>query len=255
MKQFLLIFKILPPYEIGFFLVLLFATMSLYSEEFSSLDSSSKIGNQNERRLQKRYYLGGFGINELSWFQAGYNLGERFSISFLAHQRHKADHFDLDRTGYHSGAVAFSLQNKDFTQNQYTIALEWFPFTIPYYFSVGVGQEFYFQRDRKSEFTVYSDGSADGKTWQYSISNKRAYVAPGAGLRYVFSSGIFLNGGFSVLLFANSSAHIQREEISFYNIKPDPAILERIWRDGKEKELDRAKGMGVQLFLSAGISF
>lgn len=211
--------------------------------------------SQRELRNQKRYYLGGFGINELSWFQAGYNLGERFSISFLAHQRHKADHFDLDRTGYHSGAVAFSLQNKDFTQNQYTIALEWFPFTIPYYFSVGVGQEFYFQRDRKSEFTVYSDGSADGKTWQYSISNKRAYVAPGAGLRYVFSSGIFLNGGFSVLLFTNSSAHIQREEISFYNIKPDPAILERIWRDGKEKELDRAKGMGVQLFLSAGISF
>ncbi|AOP33048.1 hypothetical protein A0128_03730 [Leptospira tipperaryensis] len=227
----------------------------LRSEESGPSDLSSTIGNQNERRAQKRFYVGGFGINELSWLQAGYNLSGRFSISFLAHQRHRADHFDLDRTAYHTGAVAFSLQNKDFTQNQYTIALEWFPFTIPYYFSIGVGQEFYFQRDRKSEFWVYSDGSAEGRTWQYSISNKRAFVAPGAGLRYVFSSGIFLNGGFNVLMFTNSSAHIQREDLSFYNQKPDPATLERIWKDGKEKELDRAKGIGIQLFLSAGISF
>lgn len=238
---------------VGF--VLSLCITSLRSEESSSSNISNKIGNQNERRVQKRFYIGAFGIKELSWFQFGYNLTERFSVSFLAHQRHRADHFDLDRTGYQSGAASFSLQNKDFTQNQYTISLEWFPFTIPYYFSLGIGQEFYFQRDRKNEIIVYSDGSADSKTWQYSISNKRAYVAPGAGLRYVFSSGIFLNGGFSVLLFTNSSAHIQREEISFYNLKPDPAILERIWRDGKEKELDRAKGIGIQLFLSAGISF
>ncbi|TGM60131.1 hypothetical protein [Leptospira adleri] len=235
--------------------VLPWCITSLRSEESLSSGAANKIGHQNERRVQKRFYVGGFGIKELSWFQSGYNLSERFSVSFLAHQRHRADHFDLDRTGYQSGAAAFSLQNKDFTQNQYQISLEWFPFTIPYYFSIGIGQEFYFQRDRKNEIVVYSDGSADSKTWQYSISNKRAYLAPGAGLRYVFSSGIFLNGGFSVLLFTNSSAHIQREEIGFYNLKPDPAILERIWKDGKEKELDRAKGIGIQLFLSAGISF
>ncbi|MBM9578600.1 hypothetical protein JWG45_15745 [Leptospira sp. 201903070] len=245
------------PLTSNFFALFLFVFFILFfPEPLRPKESDSYwIGNQNDLRTQKTFYIGGFGINELSWFQAGYNLGERFSVSFLAHQRRRADHFDLDQTGYQPGAVAFSLQNKDFVQNQYSIALEWFPFTIPYYFSVGVGQEFYFQRDRKSEFWVYSDASVDGKTWQYSISNKRTFLAPGAGLRYVFSSGIFLNGGFSVLLFANNSAHVQREEIGFFNQKPDPATLERIWKDGKEKELDRAKGIGIQLFLSAGISF
>ncbi|TGK20270.1 hypothetical protein [Leptospira kmetyi] len=249
MKYFVLIPRFL--FVIGF-LVSVFHS-SLNAEPNDS-ELSLIADSQKELRNRKRFYLGGFGINELSWFQTGYNINEKFSVSFLAHQRHRADHFDLDRTGYQPGAVAFSLQNKEYTQNQYTIALEWFPFSIPYYLSFGVGQEFYFQRDRKNEFWVYSDGSADGKSWSYSISNKRAFVSPGAGIRYMFSSGIFLNGGFNVLLFTNSSAHVQRESVLFYNQKPDPAILERIWKDGKDQELDRAKGIGVQLFLSAGIS-
>ncbi|TGK26302.1 hypothetical protein EHQ05_11115 [Leptospira yasudae] len=233
--------------------ILFFQAETLRAEPNDS-ELSAIAGSQRERRNEKRFYIGGFGIKELSWFQVGYNLNERFSISLLAHQRFRADHFDLDRTGYQPSAAAFSLQNKEYTLNQYTIAFEWFPFSIPYYLSLGVGQEFYFQRDRKNEFWVYTDGSADGKSWTYSISNKRAYAAPGAGIRYVFSSGIFLNGGFNVLLFANNSAHVQREDISFYNQKPDPAILERIWKDGKEQEHDRARGIGVQLFLSVGIS-
>lgn len=238
LRTFFFIFAIL------FALHTLGATPSISSDEI-----------QPDLRERKRIYVGGFGIRELSWFQAGYNLSPRFSLSFLFHQRHKANHFDLDRTGFQPGGAAFSLQNLDFILNQYTIALEWFPFSNPYFLSVGLGQEYYFQRDTKNEFSVYSDGSANGRSWTYSIDNRRFFVAPGAGLRYVFSSGLFLNGGFSVLLFMNDSGRVHRENLAFYGQRPDPAILERLWKDGKEQERDRARGIGVQLFVSAGISF
>ncbi|XDD49704.1 hypothetical protein AB3N59_15120 [Leptospira sp. WS92.C1] len=235
-------------------LFVLFLYHDLCAEGIAKSELVAFRGEQSELRNQKRMSVGGFGIRELSWFQLGYNLGGKFALSFLFHQRQRADRFDLDRIGSQSNAVAFSLQNREAVQNQYSIALEWFPFSIPYFLSIGLGQEFYFQRDRKNEFWVYEDGSSNGKTWSYSISNKRAYLAPGAGIRYVFPTGLFLYGGFSVLLFMNSSAHVQRENIGFYNQTPDLTILERIWKDGKEKELDRANGIGIQLFLSIGIS-
>ncbi|TGK45082.1 hypothetical protein EHQ12_00700 [Leptospira gomenensis] len=229
--------------------VVVLTSQALFADHSSPSDEI-----QPELRERKRIYLGGFGIRELSWFQVGYNLSPRFSLSFSFHQRHKANHFDLDRTGFPPGGTSFSLRNLDFTLNQYTIALEWFPFSNPYFLSVGLGQESYFQRDTKNEFSVYSDGSADGRAWTYSIDNRRFFLAPGAGLRYVFSSGLYLNGGFSVLFFLNDSGRVHRENFAFYGQRPDPVVSERLWKDGKEQERDRARGIGVQLFLSAGIS-
>lgn len=244
-----------------FFLVY-FPLLSLDTKENKKLIESAteEEDPQGDLRESKRIFIGGFVSEvkgyEFSWFQFGYNFNRALSLSFLYFRRSSVNHFDLDLSGASAYQVSYSLENRDFSQDQIGLALDWFPFNYHHYFTLGLGQEIYNQKDKKQEFQANSnrDWDISGKMWSYSIYNRRDYVSIGTGERLITSSGIFINCAVYGLFFLNNSPRIRRELPLFYNQVPDSAALKKISDDPGSQESKRNESVELSVFISIGIS-
>ncbi|TGK35943.1 hypothetical protein EHQ12_08295 [Leptospira gomenensis] len=225
------------------------------------MESETEEDPQGDLRESKRIFIGGFFSEvkgyEFSWFQVGYNFDRTLSLSFLYFRKSSVNHFDLDRSKAFSYQISYSLENRDFSQDQIGLAFDWFPFNYHHYFTLGFGQEIYRQKDRKQEYQAnLSRGEWDisGKMWSYSIYNRRNYVSIGTGERLVLSSGIFINCAVYGLFYLNNSPRIQRELPLFYNQIPDSAQLKEISDDPDSQEAKRNSSAELSVFISIGVS-
>ncbi len=207
--------------------------------------------DQINRREKKRFFLGGFSANGLSWFGTGFQFSPKFALSLQWQEQRVIQRFDSDVSGVQSDLSGlFTVTNSEKIQRQLSLQLEWFPFAGPYYFAAGAGLENYLEKQRKTETFV---PTGDYKDYAWSISQQRGFVSAGAGFRYVFPSGFFIHMGGNLLVYPNRPTHEQRGSYSS-NANWDYRDFQKAWQEPEKEARDHQNLYGAQLQVLFGIA-
>ncbi|TGL61091.1 hypothetical protein EHQ64_11345 [Leptospira sarikeiensis] len=206
---------------------------------------------QAKRREVRKFFVGGFTANGLSWFGAGYQYSSKIALSFQWQEQRVIQRFDLDATAVQADlSGVLTLTNSEKIQRQLALQLEWFPFSGPYYFAAGGGLENYSEKQRKTEAYV---PSGNYKDYSWDFSQQKLFLSAGAGFRYIFPSGFFIHVGGNLLLYPNRPTHENRGAYHT-NYNWDYRQFQKDWDEPSKEAKSHQNLYGAQLQILFGIA-
>ncbi|MGJ4790281.1 hypothetical protein [Leptospira koniambonensis] len=206
---------------------------------------------QAGRRSSRKFFIGGFTANGLSWFGSGIQFSSKLAASLQWQEQRVIQRFDLDVNGVQPDlSGVFTLTNSEKIQRQLALQMEWFPFSGPYYFAAGAGLETYSEKQRKTEGYVPGGNYRD---YAWNISQQKLFLSAGAGFRYIFTSGFFIHVGGNILFYPERGTHEQRGSYAT-NTSWDYRQLQKDWQEPEKEARSHQNPYGAQLQILFGIA-